>query len=654
MPAALVCLTLASGHLFAAPGGPTAPVPAASQQDFLNDAIPPPPDNKKTTANCNQQSAAFTTKYGRLGLYITNPNTAIKTIPVNFNIMQKKDGSGNFQNTPGDIAGFKQVIDWVNAYYTVNTAPTDLIPGAAFLPDARVRFEVSAVYFYQNDTLQSSDNPAALLSAVKAADPARLNQLNIFFTETPQSQNGAAGFASLPSPTDFNFDSFIVMLRGYSKVGSAVYPNNYGLVATTVHELGHTLDLLHTFGSDWQTETGNQSDPDYLDDVFGSGLSAVWPRQGGWNCDPTDPGNTCTNNLMGGTSGQLPKGGYIAPGYLSPKQMGKVQRSLSVKSVRRYVKPCPHSPAPLVVSANETWDFDIKLYSDILVQPGAALTLACKVSLPGAATISPVSNLIFAGGTTANDNRCTQCMLPPPDSVEWWPLDENQGASAANLIATAPTAIAGPNSAAPAHSKGTVNNALTFDGQSDYSWAPASSGLNVIGDCSSTSQQLTIDVWVRTTNQSGVRVILDNRSAQLVGYHLFLYNGRLGFQMADGSQPTNFVGPAPSPQYRNIADGNWHLVAVTVSRCQWDGGKLFVDGEQVFTFSPLSVPNSLFNTSNLQIGRTNPSLGSGGYFQGDLDELQIFRRALTPREIQNIFEAWRFGNCKPDFDPRTF
>src|SRR5690606_9381142 len=64
------------------------------------------------------------------------------------------------------------------------------------------------------------------------------------------------------------------------------------------HELGHLLGLHHTYNS----ETLNQTNIDFLDDVFSS------PPSYFTNC----------NNIMGG--GQDFK-------FISPKQMGRIHRS---------------------------------------------------------------------------------------------------------------------------------------------------------------------------------------------------------------------------------------------------------------------------------------------------------------------------------------
>ena len=69
------------------------------------------------------------------------------------------------------------------------------------------------------------------------------------------------------------------------------------------------------------------------------------------------------------------------------------------------------------------------------------------------------------------------------------------------------------------------------------------------------------------------------------------------------------------------------------------GGVLYVNGAVVHTFTPGGY--------NLTSTGTALSLGGGdtGY-NGDLDEVELFNRALSQGEIQNIYTAGTSGKCK--------
>lgn len=370
---------------------PQAPKPPSAQTPpvLANDVVIPQEPSGKTQS-CGKSSSAYATKYGRVAYHIPDANTPIKTLLVNFNIMQKSDGSGNFQNTPERIAGFKQQMDWLNGFYSALWQPSDPINGVPFISDTLIRFELHGVYFYKNDNLWNSVDTNALLNAVSAADPDRLNQINVFFSEG--GYLGASGFATVPNEYDFGHDSYIVML-GASNKGQAGtdIASLWAPMGTLAHEFGHVLDLLHTYTGSCCPETFDESDPDYLKDVFGSGASAIHPHICDWGADPyINQHDGLTNNMMGGNKDS---------NYLSPMQIGKIHRALSLKSVRRYVKDCPKSAVPLEITSNELWDFDMKLYSDVVVKNGATLTLQCKTTLPGSADITMAGgNVLYDGG----------------------------------------------------------------------------------------------------------------------------------------------------------------------------------------------------------------------------------------------------------------
>ncbi len=132
--------------------------------------------------------------------------------------------------------------------------------------------------------------------------------------------------------------------------------------------------------------------------------------------------------------------------------------------------------------------------------------------------------------------------------------------------------------------------------------------------------------WVKTRRaQRQVWVILDKRAA--AGYHLYNYWGHLGLQFGDGKL-ANYQGPF-------IADGRWHHVAVTVDRDQSDGIRWFVDGVEAGTRQdPTAHRGTLANPSPLSIGGRRTG---GGNFAGALDEVGIFRRALTARQVEQLY-----------------
>jgi hypothetical protein len=248
-------------------------------------------------------------------------------------------------------------------------------------------------------------------------------------------------------------------------------------------------------------------------------------------------------------------------------------------------------------------------------------------------------------------NQCGGCVTAPAGLVDWWTFDETAG-SVAGDIAQYPNQLTLSNGPTP--SPGKVAGALCFDGQNDFASAPDHPEINFLGDCrNDVAEPITIDTWVKTTG-SGLQIILDKREKQglifLKGYSLFIQNGSLGFQMATGagllvcnlshSACSNYL----SPSSVHLNDGQWHFIAVTVSRCRGAVGKMYVDGNLVLTFTPRV--GDISNHVPLLIGKRYP-LPTVSYFAGCLDELEIFERVLSKTELDAIYHAGSSGKCKP-------
>ncbi|PZV11175.1 MAG: hypothetical protein DCF22_15025, partial [Leptolyngbya sp.] len=147
----------------------------------------------------------------------------------------------------------------------------------------------------------------------------------------------------------------------------------------------------------------------------------------------------------------------------------------------------------------------------------------------------------------------------------------------------------------------------------------------------------SICLWAKTSGYlRDTEVLLDKRmetSGPVRGWSLFLYNGQLGFQIADGNW-LNFLLVTSGRQAP--VDGNWHHLAITINRDQAAGGRWYIDGQAVG--SPFSVTHhagSLSNEFPLTLGRRSDA--DGGFFGGELSDVRLYERALTAEEIYQVY-----------------
>lgn len=242
--------------------------------------------------------------------------------------------------------------------------------------------------------------------------------------------------------------------------------------------------------------------------------------------------------------------------------------------------------------------------------------------------------------TLAGFRSTPPCAAIPDYTRVWYPFDETSGTIVNNLTpGLYGTAYNGPTPV-PA----IVSNGLSFDGSNDYVRVLNGAGLNFgYGD-------LSVSGWIKTTqNTAAHSVILEKRPTDVgsfSGYSVHLYNGKLGIQLADSVGYTNFDANAPF-----VADGYWHHFAITVDRDQATGIRYYLDGQEVGQANPTARSGNLTSSADLLIGtRYNQT----GFFQGTLDELQLFGKVLSSYEVRSQWLAAGLGVCRPQGYPNLF
>lgn len=236
---------------------------------------------------------------------------------------------------------------------------------------------------------------------------------------------------------------------------------------------------------------------------------------------------------------------------------------------------------------------------------------------------------------------CSGCTPPPANMIGWWQLDE-PGPSISSDMAGGNTCawVGSPVVNATQY----VNKSLFFATAGDYVSCPTPNANADVG-----TSDFSIDAWIKSTDLTeNYRTIVDHRARVissgglklLVGYQFYTTYGFLGLQISDGT-PGDYTYFLPK-----VIDGLWHHVAATVQRGVAAGGvKLYVDGVPQFTnFDPTPHMGSLTNNGPVRIGQAFD--GSSSAFNGWIDEVEIFKRALTPTEVAALYAAGPRGKCK--------
>jgi len=174
-------------------------------------------------------------------------------------------------------------------------------------------------------------------------------------------------------------------------------------------------------------------------------------------------------------------------------------------------------------------------------------------------------------------------------------------------------------------SKGGIG--LQFDGIDDYINVPHNSGFDF------DSNDFTIEFWIKqnsdTWHQGYLTTKSDGRTEAVgdAGWVIRWYTNHIVFHISDGTNFARVHGKT------NIVDGKWHhIVAVREGNIL----KLYVDGALDET-ADASLVGSITDGSNIYIGRQTVS--GGTYFDGIMDDVRIYNKALTASEIQNNYNG---------------
>jgi hypothetical protein len=240
--------------------------------------------------------------------------------------------------------------------------------------------------------------------------------------------------------------------------------------------------------------------------------------------------------------------------------------------------------------------------------------------------------------------------------VGWWKMDECQGStihdsSGFNNHGTWSGAAGGTQttvgtcaSSTPAGAwyngrTGKRNASLNFDGTDDYIDVATSTVYQF------NTNSFALSAWVKTSSAGGYII---NRYDYPNGtdsyYYLYLSSGKPYFAVRESIAAGSHSASVYSAT--SINNNAWHHV-VGVRDASTNTIYIYVDGVLKGSVDSSAV-GDVVNTGQLNIGANCTRAyyyGCESYFTGQIDDVQIFKYALTPIQIKNLYSggAVRFG-----------
>jgi parallel beta-helix repeat protein len=209
--------------------------------------------------------------------------------------------------------------------------------------------------------------------------------------------------------------------------------------------------------------------------------------------------------------------------------------------------------------------------------------------------------------------------------VGHWELDEGSGTTAYDSAGSNHGTVYGAE-----WTIGQVRGALSFDGFDDYVRVnddPTLDGMNA----------LTLTAWVQTARTDAAAYVVNkyfhnDGNAWTDSFYLRLDNAGLvdfGYNPGDA-----YVIKISST---SISDNSWYHIAGVYTGLK---GSIYIEGNEVALSRDDPDPGGAINDSDedLLMGCANDAGDLGYFFNGTIDDMRIYNRALSPEEIQQIYE----------------
>jgi hypothetical protein len=174
---------------------------------------------------------------------------------------------------------------------------------------------------------------------------------------------------------------------------------------------------------------------------------------------------------------------------------------------------------------------------------------------------------------------------------------------------------------------GNANSAYSFDGNSSKIIVSNSPSLEM------GLSNYSLSAWVKTNSQNVIngRIISKGSSGCITGYMM-----RTGWPNSSKLYTENAYNSncfVSNSSIASINNNQWRLVVVTIDRNV--GVKFYIDGVLDSEYSVSSL-NNISNGQDLFFGYNNLT-NSVEPFSGEIDDISIHNRALSPTEIQQLY-----------------
>jgi hypothetical protein len=224
----------------------------------------------------------------------------------------------------------------------------------------------------------------------------------------------------------------------------------------------------------------------------------------------------------------------------------------------------------------------------------------------------------IGAGYAAQLEKSFRMTVQPNGLAALYPLDET---SLPPIYDNSVNAVNGTAVNSPTSTAGKLGTALTFNGTSQYVQIGSTASLQ--------GTAYTLEAWIKTSSASSTMAVITKAS----NFWLGLDFGKAAIYDWTGGATCTAASPS-------IADGTWHHIAATLVNGTTNGSIIYVDGVQqkTCTWAPVA------QTGDVGLGASKAASWQQ-YFNGQIDNVKVFSRAMNPDEVNADYIGQNAGNA---------
>lgn len=231
------------------------------------------------------------------------------------------------------------------------------------------------------------------------------------------------------------------------------------------------------------------------------------------------------------------------------------------------------------------------------------------------------------------DMGADEVVLP---DAHWWKFDEGSGTTAEDYVGDSNGTLRND----PCWVDGIFGYALEFFGDTSSPNYVSVSSLNAEYDYADT---FSVAGWFTTSQTTGIQTIVGQWTQKhpsyppidfYYGWQVLVENSKVVARFGTLGATSEMTGTS------DVNDGNWHHFALVYPTSS-SNATLYVDGESEGTPGTHGIvsTNSKFRIGDGSHVSEGSPVVKGGPFNGDIDDVMIYERALSAEEVELLWNA---------------